>query len=354
LSLLVFLGKRILSAVVTFFIITFVVYGFTLVVPVRDRAMAYFPPNPRGLDTEEKVQRFLDNIIEEYGLDDPLPVQYTRWLNGLAHGDWGYSPTVNTEVLPSIVSRSPATLELTFVSILLYIPLGLLIGTFIAWRQGRLGDRITRFFSYAVAAIPPFILGLMLISVVYVQLGLFDLSRISYREKAVIQSEEFSSYTGFITVDGILNGRLDITWQAIRHLVLPVVTLSALHLASITLVTRVTVLEQLQQEYVLMAKGMGLRRRRILFRYALNNAMVPVLTHSALTAAQVITGVYVIEAIFNWHGVSELLTLSLGGVPDVNLALGFSTYSIMVVLSMVLLLDIAQAAVDPRVREGAY
>jgi peptide/nickel transport system permease protein len=111
--------------------------------------------------------------------------------------------------------------------------------------------------------------------------------------------------------------------------------------------------EELQKEYVLLAKGMGLKDRRILFTYALRNAMMPGLAHSALTAAQLITGVFVVEAIFNWHGVSELLTDSMGsGIPDVDLALGFCVYSVIVVLSIVFVLDIVQALVDPRVRLG--
>lgn len=342
------IGKRLLSAVVTFVIITGALYAVTLAVPVEERALPYLP-NIRS-DDPEVINAFMERTIERYGLDDPFPVQYVRWLGNLLQGDWGYSPILNTDVLSAIAIRSPATIELTLYSLLLYIPLGLLAGAISAWRQGRLLDRVTQLTSFVFASIPPFVLGLALIAICYVQLGLFDLSRIGQVEKAVIRGEGFWPLTGMITIDGLLNFRPDISWQAIRHLVLPVVTLGALHLATLTLVTRASVAEELQKEYVLMAKGLGLRESRILFGYALRGALLPALTHTALSAAQVVTGVYVVEAIFNWHGVSELLTKSLGGSPDVHLALGFSVYSVIVVLTIMLILDILQSLVDPRVR----
>lgn len=349
--LLIFLAQRVAIAAVTFVIITAVLYAMTLVVPADDRARLYLPERLRYEDASA-VRLYLDIAIRTHGLNDPYPIQYVRWLGQLLQGDWGFSPLLRVDVLEALASRSPATLELTFISLAVYLPLGLLIGAWAAWRQGRLVDQSIRGAAYVGTAIPPFVLGLGLIAICYVQLGLFDLSRIGYQEQAIMRSAEFWPITGFITLDGLLNLRPDITWQAIRHLVLPVATLITLHLATLILVTRNSVAEELQKEYVLLARGVGMRDRSILFRYALRNAMLPALTHSALTAAQVMTGVYVVEAIFNWHGVSELLTDSLGGIPDVQLALGFSIYSILVVLGIMLLLDIVQGFIDPRVRQG--
>lgn len=349
--LLSFLAQRVAVAAVTFVIITAVVYAMTLIVPAEERARPYLPPRIR-YDPIESVRFYTDIIIETYGLDDPFPIQYGRWLGELLQGDWGYSSILRVDVLDALSARSAATLELTIISLLIYIPLGLLIGAWAAWRQGRLADHGIRAAAYIGTTIPPFILGLMFIAIVYVQMGLFDLSRIGYQEQAIIQSQDFWPITGFITLDGLLNFRPDISWQGLRHLVLPVATLITLHLSSLILVTRNSVAEELQKEYILLARGVGMRDRNILFRYALRNALLPALTHSALTAAQVVTGVYVVEAIFNWHGVSELLTDSLGSIPDVDLALGFCVYSILVVLSIMLVLDIVQGLVDPRVRQG--
>ncbi len=347
-----YLANRLLAALATFFIITAVIYAITLLVPVDDRARPYLPEKHR-YEEAGTIRQYLDNAIEMYGLDDPFPVQYSRWLGNLVQGDWGYSSLLRTDVLAAVAIRSPATLELTLYSILTYIPLGLLLGGFIAWRQGRFVDHIVRASSFVLTAIPPFVLGFALIAIIYVQLGFLDLSRIGYAERAVIQGGEFWPATGLITIDGLLNLRFDITWQAVRHLIMPVATLAAFYLATLVLVTRASVTEELQKEYVLLAKGLGLKNRRILFAYALRNAILPGLTHSVLTAAQLVTGVYVVEAIFNWHGVSELITESMGsGLPDVNLALGFCVYSVIVVLSIVFILDLVQGFVDPRIRLG--
>lgn len=347
-----YLASRIFAGLVTFFIITVVVYSIALLVPVDERARFYVPEKHRYEETAA-IRQYLDAAIKTYGLDDPFPIQYGRWLNNLVHGDWGYSPLLRSDVFSAVASRSPATLELTLFSILIYIPLGMVLGAFIAWRQGKLVDQLVRTGSFVITAIPPFILGFVLIAVIYVQMGFLDLSRIGYAEKSIIQSDGFWSLTGLITIDGLLNLRFDIVWEAIRHLAMPVATLVAFYLATLVLVTRASVNEEIQKEYILLAKGMGLKDRRILFTYALKNAMLPGLAYSALTSAQLITGVFVVEAIFNWHGVSELVTDSMGsGIPDVNLALGFCVYSVVVVLSIVLVLDIIQAFVDPRVRLG--
>ena len=346
--MLTFLGKRLLTVAGTFLIITAALYAMTLSIPVEQRVLPYLP-NIRS-DDPVVIRRFVERSIKQYGLDDPFPVQYVRWLGNMLQGDWGYSPILNTDVLSAISIRSPATIELTLYSLLLYIPVGLLVGTLSAWQQGRFLDRTAQLGSFIFASIPPFVLGLALIAIVYVQLGLFDLSRIGYAEKAIIRGDGFFSLTGLLTVDGLLNFRPHISWEAVRHLVLPVLSLSMLHLATLAMVTRASVKEELQKEYVLMAKGLGLRESRIMSS-ALRGALLPALTHSALTAAQVVTGVYVIEAIFNWHGVSELLTRSLSGIPDVSLALGFSVYSVIVVLVIMLVLDILQGVADPRVRQ---
>jgi peptide/nickel transport system permease protein len=346
-----FLLKRLMAGILTLLIITFVLYAITLLVPAEERARPYLSARMQGADMED-IRAFIDQTIERYGLDDPLPIQYSRWLGRLVQGDWGYSPTLRTEVLPAILHRSPATLELTLFALLIYIPLGLVFGTLAAWRQGRLLDRASQFTSFALIAIPPFILGLVLIAIVYVQLGLFDLSRIGYAEGAIIRSEDFWQATGLITVDGLLNGRPDITWEALRHLVLPATTLAALHLATLFQVTRSGVVEELQRDYINLAKSMGLGSQRILFGHALKNALLPAFTHAAVTATQLVTGVFVVEVVFNWHGVSELVVDSLGLIPDVNLALGLSIYSVLVVLALALLLEMIQGLIDPRLRLG--
>ena len=350
LPFLSFLSKRVLNGVVTFLIVTAAVMAITLLVPPEERARNYLPQRLKYLPAET-IRGDLDRAIETFGLDDPFPIQYTRWMSDILKGDWGRSPNFR-EVYPAIALRSPATLELTIYSFLVYIPIALFTGAWIAWRQEGATDVAIRGVSYVTTAVPPFILGLLLITVFYVQLGWFDLSRIGYNESFYIRSDQFFTPTGFITLDALVNLRPDLSWEAVRHLVLPVITLAAFHLASLVLITRASVVEELQKEYVQLARSMGIKDRHILFRHALRNALLPALTHTGLTAAQLLTGVYIVEVIFNWNGVSELLTKSVGTIPDVPLAMGFGVYSVTVVLVITFVLDAIQGLADPRLRPG--
>jgi peptide/nickel transport system permease protein len=322
----------------------------TLLVPPEERARNYLPEKLKYEPTEA-IRFDLDKAIDSFGLDDPFPTQYTRWLVQILLGNWGRSPTFR-DVYMAITNRSSATLELTLYSFLVYVPAALVIGAWSAWRQGGVLDKAIRLGSYVITGIPSFILGILLITVFYVNAGWFGLSRLGINESQYIRSDQFNSLTGFITIDGLINLRPDISWAAVQHLVLPVATLAAFHLATLTLITRASVKEELQKEYLLLARCLGLRDRNILFRYALHNALVPTLTQTAFTAAQVVTGVYVIEVIFNINGVSELLTKSLGPFPDVPVAMGVCVYSVIVVLVLTLIFDLIQMIADPRLRTG--
>ena len=136
-----------------------------------------------------------------------------------------------------------------------------------------------------------------------------------------------------------------------RHLVMPVITLSLFHWATLGRVTRASVIEEMNKGYVTAAHARGLARPRILWGHTVPNVLVPSLTTSALSAATLITGVYVIELIFGWPGVSKLITNSMW-LPDVAMATGFAVYSVLAVLSIMLLLDIIQVIVDPRLRQN--
>jgi peptide/nickel transport system permease protein len=166
-----------------------------------------------------------------------------------------------------------------------------------------------------------------------------------------LHASSFTSYTGLLTVDGLLNGRLDISLEALRHLVLPVFTLSLAHWATLGRVTRAAMIEELGKEYVVAARSRGLPNRWVIWRHAFRNAAPPALTSTALTAASLVTGVYIIEAVFDFPGVSTLITRGLGYIPDTALAVGFAVYSVLVVLLLMLALDIIQASINPYIRE---
>lgn len=342
--------RRLLVIPVTLFIITAVLYALLMVVPPEERATLYLPPNQPFVMLAETYENIIDRIIEENGLDDPYPVQYGRWVINLLQGEWGYSPLYGAPVLELLRQRTSATLEIAFYALLFLIPLGLASGLLAGWRPNRYWDRLFRTLAYVGGSIPPFILGLFLLSIFYVGLGWFPPGRLS-AVQLLLGVGSFEHYTGFLTLDGLLNGRPDITLDALRHLVLPVVTLSLIYWATLGRITRAATMDETGKEYILAARARGLYPRRIIWRHTLRNVLVPGYTSMALAAASIITGVFVVEVVFNIKGLSELVVRSLKATPDAALVMGFAVYSVLLVIPIMLVLDVLKALADPRVRE---
>jgi peptide/nickel transport system permease protein len=349
-SLLGFLLRRLVALLVTLLIVTAIIYGIILMAPVETRARLYMGNIRMSLDPQIE-KRAVERIIREHGLDDPYPLQYLRWASDLVRGEWGWSPTVRGDVLDALLARTPATLELTLWSLVLFIPLGLASGALAGWARGRPVDRGFRLFAFIGTSIPPFILGLVLLSIFYVGLYWFQPGYLGTEAEVIVASSSFHTITGLLTIDGILNSRFDVSLDAVRHLVLPVITLSLFHWATLGRVTRAAVIEEARKGYVTAAQARGLAPRRVLWGHTVPNVLVPGLTSSALAAATLITGVYVVEVVFNRPGVSYLLTYSMWQ-PDVGLAAGFAVYSVLAVLGVMILLDVVQAIVDPRLRQA--
>lgn len=352
LAILAFLLKRLATVSITLVVVTALIYGIINLAPLESRVNLYMGKRTRANMPAQIEQNMIAAIIKEHGLDDPFPVQYVRWLGRMARGEWGYSPLLRADVLEVLVKRTPATVELTLYSLLLFLPLGLIAGALAGWQRKRAGDRVFRSVAYMATTIPPFILGLVLLSIFYVGLHWFLPGTLSSRADMVLGSAAFRSFTGLITIDALLNGEWGVVLDAARHLALPVVTLSLFHWATLGRVTRALIVEEMGKGYVTAAHAKGVAPQRILWGHAVPNVIAPALTTSALSAATLITGVYVVEMVFNWPGVSKLITYTIYE-PDVALAAGFSVYSVLGVLAIMLSLDILQVLVDPRLRGGA-
>lgn len=345
-----YLISRFLVIPITMFIVTAVLYGFIMLTPPEVRAELYLPSRLPLYITPEQYQRLIEQRIEIYHLNDPYPVQYAIWVRSLVQGQWGYSPTLRDDVLPSLLRRTPVTLELTLYSLLFFIPLGLLSGGWAAWQQGRSVDRSFRMAAFTATSLPTFITALVLLAIFYVALHWFPPERLSISNSQVLYSDSWRSYTGLLTVDGLLNRRVDITLDALRHLVLPVLTLSMAHWATLGRITRALMIEELQKDYIVAAKARGVPNYSLIWEHAFRNTTAPALASSALSAASLFTGVIIVEIIFGFRGVSELL-LSVSGTADAAPVMGFGVYSVLVVLLIMFALDVAQGLLDPRIRE---
>lgn len=346
--------RRLLAIPITLILVTAVLYAIIMLAPPEERAMLYWPPNTRNDLPAHIAEAKLQQIIAENGLNDSYPRQYWHWISGLARGDWGFSPVVNDEVLSVLLNRTPVTAELTLYSILFLIPLGLISGVIAGWRQGGRFDTQFRLAAFAATSIPPFILGLFLLSIFYIGLNWFPPGRTGILELSIKSRTTFQPITGLLTIDGLLNGRFDVTIDAFRHLVLPVFTLSLVHWATLGRVTRAAIISEKGKDYITAAYARGLVPRAVIWRHALRNALLPALTSTMLSAASLLTSVFVVEKIFNLKGLSELITWGMNGTPDAPLALGFAVYSVLLVMPLMLALDFIKAGIDPRVRESEY
>jgi peptide/nickel transport system permease protein len=342
---------RLVSIIVTLFIVTALLYATVMFTPAETRATLYLPKNLPSRMTEQQLQKLIDNIIEKYHLNDPYPVQYVFWLGNLVKGEWGYSPTQQKDVFTALMEKTPVTAELTLYSILLFIPLGLISGVIAGAKKNKLADHGFRLTAYIATTLPSFILALLLMSFFYVDLYWFAPTRLSSSMNLLVNSDGFRQVTGLLTIDGLINGKPEVTLDAFRHLAMPVFTLAIVHWATLGRVTRAEMIEELNQEYVVAARARGIPEGRITWRHTLRNAIAPAMTSSLLSATSLLTGVFVVEILYEFHGVSDIAVRSMAYTPDAPAALGFAIYSVVVVLLLMAILDLIQSFVDPRARE---
>ncbi len=345
-----FLLRRLASALLTLLVVTALLYGVSTLSTPEERAFLYLPA-PRN-DEKPLSQALIDNAIQQHGFDAPFPIQYGRWVIALFKGDWGWSPTANTYVLQALLRRSQATAELTFFSILVFIPLGLACGALAGWRRDRWQDKSFRLAAYIAISLPPFVLAVILLGTFYANLKMFPPGRISDMLARVVDSGEFTRFTGFLTVDSLLNGRPDIFQDVLSRLVMPVLTLSLFHWATLGLITRATMIEEIGKDYILTAAAKGLSGRQTYRKHAFRNVLAPALNSSALSAVSLVTGVFVVESIYDYKGVSFLVRNALlAPAIDVPIVMGFTIYSVLMVLVIMFVLDLLQALADPGYRE---
>ena len=346
-----FVIRRFVAVPVSLLIITLVLYGGVMMTPPEGRASLYFPERMNPNLTEEQLERIQDQIIERYHLREPYPVQYYYWIRSLFDGTWGYSPSMNENVLPALLKRTPVTFELGLYSLLFLIPLGLVSGVLAGWKRSGWFDRAFRALAFLGTSTPSFILALVLLSTFYINLQWFAPERLDLDYNLEIINGEFRLVTGMLTVDSLINGRLDIFADVWKHLAMPVFTLSLYHWATLGRITRATLIDERGKEYILSARARGVRERNVVWRHAFRNILTPSLTSIALSATSIITGVFVAEIIFDFNGVSAVILGAMSGIPDAPAALGFAVYSVIMVLVLMFVLDVLQAAFDPRVRD---
>ncbi len=280
----------------------------------------------------------------EWGLDQPLPVQYVIYVRNLLEGNLGESIHSRRPVADDLRAYLPATIELATYATLLGVGVGLVLGVIAAVRRGSLIDALARVVSLIGLSAPIFWLALITLAVFYVGLRLFP-----GPGRLDISIVPPPTVTGLLTIDSLLAGRWDALRNAIGHLILPSLVLGSYSMGSITRITRAAMIESLAQDYIRTAQSKGLRQRAVWVRHAFRNALIPVVTVIGLSYGTLLSGAVLTETIFAWPGIGRYAYLSSTTL-DFPAIMGVSMAIALIFIVINLIVDVVYYLVDPRLR----
>jgi peptide/nickel transport system permease protein len=346
--------RRLLLVPVLLFGVTVLIYIMMSFLQPVERLALYmrdFPKNDKAVPA----------LIAKYDLDKPIYVQYWNWMvgkidkatgtrsGGILYGDFGYSRSASQPVVELIKRRFPATLDLAIWTVAPMILVGIWLGVQAAVYHNGFIDQAARVFSIVGTSLPTFVFGLLLLMIFYANLHWFSPGRLSDDFNRVIESDAFHSYTSLLTFDSLLNGRFDIFLDALRHMVMPILTLSYISWATFLRVTRGSMLETLRMEYVVTARAKGLPEHDVIHKHAKPNAMLPVVTLAGFSVVGLLGGAVITETVFNYPGIGSAAVRAATSL-DVVAMLGFALFTGLILIVAALVIDILYALVDPRVR----
>ncbi len=331
-----YIVRRLLGAIPVLFGLSIVLFAFVHLLP-GDPTRAILGQHA----TPEAVARIRDNL----GLDKSMPEQYIRYLGQLLSGDLGASIITGAPVAGDFAARFPGTVELTIAALVFAVGLGIPLGRLAASHAQGFTDGAVTVASLLGISIPIFVLGLTLQFIFGAQLHWLPTSgRIDPRIGLQID-------TNFMIIDSIKSGRWDALVDAVRHLILPAIALGSIPLAIITRITRASVLDVSNEDYVRTARAKGLRERRVDDRHIMRNAWLPVVTVIGLQVGGLLAGAVITETVFAWNGVGRWVVDAIG---DRDYFVIQSSILIFALIFLVvnLIVDIGYAFLNPRIRYG--
>jgi peptide/nickel transport system permease protein len=338
-ALLSYILTRILLTIPMIFILLTLVFFIIRVMPgdpVKSMLGAHAP------------KETMDEVRHQLGLDKPIidfstNNQFVDYMTALMHGDLGQSLWYRVPVTEKLVQYFPATLELSFFSLLFAVVLGVATGAFAAHKRKSTADYSIRLFGITSYSIPVFWLGLMLQMVFGVAFDWFPIAgRIGARVSPTV-------ITGLYVVDGLITLNFQQVGSALWHLVLPSTALGLILCGIFIRLTRANMLDVLKQDYVLAANARGIPKMKVVYKHALKNAFVPILTMMGLEFAYLMSGAVLTETTFSWPGMGSFLVESVN-YRDFPALQGTIIFIALLVMGISLLVDIMYAIIDPRVR----
>ena len=318
-----------------------VLLGLTLLLFIWVRSL---PGDPaRALLGERATPEGIEAVTERYGFDQPIFVQYLKYLQAMLEGDFGTSIKTGQAVVTSFLERFPATIELALGALLFAVVLGIPLGFLAARHQGRGLDTLLMSASLLGVVTPVFFLAILLKLVFAEWLHWLPTS---LRQDPRIDA---THPTNFYILDGLITREYDASWDAVLHLILPAIALGTIPLAIIVRITRASVSEVLNEDYVRTAESKGLSSRLINRRHVMKNAMLPVVTTIGLQAGLLFSGAVLTETVFAFNGIGQYLFDAIGQ-RDYPVLQGFILFIAIIYSFINLAVDIAYGIIDPRVR----
>ncbi|MFO7266062.1 MAG: ABC transporter permease [Bacillota bacterium] len=319
-----------------------VLFGVSLLTFIISHAI---PGDPARLMAGQRASaEVVEQIRRNYGLDQPLPVQYIRYMSGLLHGDLGRSIRTGRPVVEDLARFFPATLELVGTALFIAVLVGVPLGVWSASRPNSWVDHLSRTVSVAGVSTPLFWLGVVALTVLYGRLGWVPGSG-----RLTPFAAPPPAVTGMYTIDALIARDWDTFVDALHHLLLPALCLAFVHVGLVARQVRASVLEVLSQDFIRTAHAYGVPPRRVLYRYALRNALVPTLTVVGLALGDLLAGAVVTETIFAWPGMGSYVVDSISFL-DFPAIMGFTILVATGYTLINLVVDLLTLKLDPRIR----
>lgn len=301
--------KRLLQLVVVLLGVTFLTFMITQATPSDAAEMKYVS---MGMMPSTEL---LEKTREEMGLNDPVLIQYGRWLGNVLHGDLGESSKFGESVWTQMTRKLPMTLKLAGVSLIVVIAISFPLGILSAVKKNKAADYIIRFFSFFGVSMPNFWLALLLMYIFAVRLGCFKV----------------------------------VSTDSVQGMILPVATLTIPMISSYARQIRAALLEELNANYVIGARARGISERRIIWGHVLPNAILPIITLLGLSVGHLLGGAAIIETIFSWQGIGNMVVEAIR-VRDYPLIQGYVIWMAIIYVTVNLMVDIAYRLLDPQIR----
>lgn len=341
--MLAFITRRFLLLILVLFGVSVLLFGILMTFSPERRAATYVSSPQQAKD--------IPKIIKQFGLDDPFYLQYFRWMKEVFKGNMGWSLVASRPVWEAFWTYFPITLEMNLFAAPIVLFFGIWLGTMAGIHRDQWIDHITRILAIIGWSLPTFLFALVLLMIFYGYFQIFSPGVLSDQLKMFIidNPDAFTRYTGMYTIDGILNGRFEITLDALAHLVLPVMTYVIVVVALNMRVMRSGMIEELSKDYVITARAKGADKHTIHIKHARSNALLPVITVAAQLIAMSMEGSIAVEVVYNRHGLGWWLAESAVQL-DMPVLMCICLFMGIVFVITNLTLDILYAYIDPRIR----